>query len=661
MSDIRKRKSGQTSSKSEKVKSSDKSAESTSNLLVKTLIFSAIAIAFVLFSPVEITFSYKKPLILQHFQSQSEVTLSPVHEPVQSSPEPLKTGVIEENQPYPVPEFTPIDFVPLNGEEEKSFDLYKAARTVSPEDVFVDPKAQPWHKFDVKSYIDAGRIKNKNDAYKTAAFNQLVSDDVPMDREIPDTRLGTCNSVVWPREGLPTTSVIITFHNELRSTLLRTIISVIRRTPSNILKEIVLVDDASSDPNVGRELIKINKVKLILNRKREGLIRARIRAAMIATGDTFTFLDSHVEVNQDWIQPLMQRIKENPRMVVAPIIDVINKDNFQYIGADAFLTGGVSWAMVFRWDWLSRHEMETMDHTVGLKSPTIAGGLFSVGKAWFHELGEYDDQMDIWGGENIEFSFRVWQCGGEMEIMPCSRVGHVFRDDHPYDFGKKGSNHVFVKNNNRFVHTWMDEYSTFYYGTRPNARSILPGDLSVRRHFKEKLQCKGFDWYVKNVYPRQHMPERNSIAWGHAKRGEHCLTVFPLKNPQPGIYGKLGGGNCNQGINNPSFQDMDKQSLVLKKDTGLFQQPTKVLHDGKEVYENKCFGSIDEPPKDGSKIVLADCVDENDHQRWVYHSVNLKLDAYQDLCLDAFQMGNFRLKKCANKDSQQFLFEMLNI
>jgi len=348
-------------------------------------------------------------------------------------------------------------------------------------------------------------------------------------------------------------------------------------------------------------------------------------------------------------------------MVVAPIIDVINKDNFQYIGADAFLTGGVSWAMVFRWDWLTRHEMESMDHTVGLKSPTIAGGLFSVGKAWFHELGEYDDQMDIWGGENIEFSFRVWQCGGEMEIMPCSRVGHVFRDDHPYDFGKKGSNHVFVKNNNRFVHTWMDEYSTFYYGTRPNARSILPGDLSVRKHFKEKLQCKGFDWYMKNVYSRQHMPERNSIAWGHAKRGELCLTVFPLKNPQPGIYGKLGGGNCNQGINNPSFQDMDKQSLVLKKHTGLFQQPTKVTHDGKEIYENKCFGSIDKPPKDGSKIVLADCEEENDHQRWVYHSVNLKLDAYQDLCLDAFRQDNFRLKKCSNKDSQQFLFEMLNI
>ena len=41
---------------------------------------------------------------------------------------------------------------------------------------------------------------------------------------------------------------------------------------------------------------------------------------MVALGDTLTFLDSHVEVNEKWIEPLMTKIKQNPKIIVAPII-----------------------------------------------------------------------------------------------------------------------------------------------------------------------------------------------------------------------------------------------------------------------------------------------------------------------------------------------------
>lgn len=37
----------------------------------------------------------------------------------------------------------------------------------------------------------------------------------------------------------------------------------------------------------------------------------------------------------------------------------------------------------------------------------MAGGLFSIDRSYFYEVGSYDDGMDIWGGENLEMSFRV--------------------------------------------------------------------------------------------------------------------------------------------------------------------------------------------------------------------------------------------------------------
>lgn len=37
----------------------------------------------------------------------------------------------------------------------------------------------------------------------------------------------------------------------------------------------------------------------------------------------------------------------------------------------------------------------------------MAGGLLAADRKYFFEIGGYDDDMEVWGGENLELSFRV--------------------------------------------------------------------------------------------------------------------------------------------------------------------------------------------------------------------------------------------------------------
>lgn len=102
---------------------------------------------------------------------------------------------------------------------------------------------------------------------------------------------------------LPLTSVIIIYHNEYFSVLLRTLHSVINRTPRELLLEILLVNDASTNENLYEPLQKYvdehfdDRVKIINLPKRSGLIVARMEGVRMAKGEILMFLDAHMEVN----------------------------------------------------------------------------------------------------------------------------------------------------------------------------------------------------------------------------------------------------------------------------------------------------------------------------------------------------------------------------
>ncbi|KAI7810822.1 putative polypeptide N-acetylgalactosaminyltransferase-like 6 [Triplophysa rosa] len=98
--------------------------------------------------------------------------------------------------------------------------------------------------------------------YKENGFNIYVSNNIALDRSLPDIRHPNCKQKLY-LEKLPNTSIIIPFHNEGWSSLLRTIHSITNRTPDHLIAEIILVDDYSD-----RELRRVTCKSRQLERNR---------------------------------------------------------------------------------------------------------------------------------------------------------------------------------------------------------------------------------------------------------------------------------------------------------------------------------------------------------------------------------------------------------
>ena len=118
-------------------------------------------------------------------------------------------------------------------------------------------------------------------------------------------------------------------------------------------------------------------------------------------------------------------------------------------------------------------------------------------------------------------------CGGELEIIPCSRVGHIFRKRQPYTF-PGGVDQILVRNNMRLAEVWMDEYKEHYYDKRPEIKLRQYGDISSRVALRKKLGCKSFKWYLNTIYNELPLPNEK-LVHGGAVSGSGIIVDYPMR------------------------------------------------------------------------------------------------------------------------------------
>ncbi|XP_026691688.2 polypeptide N-acetylgalactosaminyltransferase-like 6 [Ciona intestinalis] len=491
-------------------------------------------------------------------------------------------------------------------------------------------------------------------------FNTVASDRISLDRAPKDLRHEECKHIDYPSH-LPSVSVIIVFHNEAWSPLMRTVHNVINNTPRQYLHEIVMIDDGSHKDHLGSKLdeyvTKFNGiVKVYRNDRREGLIRARSIGAKKSSGEILVYLDAHCEAEPNWLPPLITPILNDHRACTVPLIDVIDGNKYTFTeqaGGDENGLARGAWDWSFQWKRIpitKKEKARRSRMSEPYRSPAMAGGLFAIDRNFFFELGLYDDGLEIWGGENFELSYKVWMCGGQLLFVPCSRVGHVYRlpgwrGNPPPAYVPKDA--VF-RNYKRVIETWWDDYSKYFYTRRPEVKSIDTGDLSIPLSYKKKLKCRSFDWFMKEIaydIPKHYpMVEPPSGASGHIS---NIGTKLCLDGKFGGSGSPLTLSNCEQhggelnwwltwledirpGGNTPDTARKVCLDCVSRDSVVSFwechhmrgNQLWKYIFDNKQLYHSVSRSCLEASPGEG-KVYARECNHNNLNQLWVWGNLNI--------------------------------------
>ena len=244
-------------------------------------------------------------------------------------------------------------------------------------------------------------------------------------------------------------------------------------------------------------------------------------------------------------------------------------------------------------------------------------------------------------------------CGGSIEIVSCSRVGHIFRSKTPYTL-PGGSDYVVWHNTARLVDVWLDQWKHFYYALHPGATLIDRGPVDARIALRKQLNCKvhlyininisnilfrwlnkywlpifskSFQWYLDNIYPESQLPRDYYLLGDLRSAGHrnHCLDTS---------RSRLRLQECT----------LEKSKRIIYDQLFLYSKQNKIVNDEKCLDGNGIKGSVG----------MVTCSEHKDRQRWLYDSKTLNLINMADQrCLDIKPNHLIVLDDCHEESATQ--------
>jgi GT2 family glycosyltransferase len=292
---------------------------------------------------------------------------------------------------------------------------------------------------------------------------------------------------------------------------------------------VIVADNGSTDDSIDFLQKKYPQVELIFLDKNYGFAKGYNEALNKVSADYYMLLNSDVEVEANWLQPMVALLEKevNAAACQPKILAFKDKHLFEYAG------GAGGWLDLYGYPFARGRIFDICEHDKGQFDETeevfwASGAAMLIKSEVYHQLKGFDEYFFA-HQEEIDLCWRIHLAGYKIFCCPQSVIYHVGGGTLPRGNSKKTflnfrNNQILLAKNLPWTEKWWKIPFRLLFDQVSAVKGLLSGDAGYFvAIFKAHLAF--FDWFLfkekmKPLHKRQKLKDlpgvyRRNIVWQH--------------------------------------------------------------------------------------------------------------------------------------------------